>query len=439
MRKSYKMTMKVLVASFFLTFNIAEAQLTVIAEGDVYSVGGVSDNGVVSLQINVGGKTFIWTASGGLVQIGALAPGIQVVGRTPISSDGTLVTSGFTNTATGTREISTYNIATSTWTNRGALAAIGSGGGESFPWGISPDGNTIVGLGFLTGGLAHAVKWTQDSGVVDLGSMVSGQNSRANAVNGDGNVIVGWQDLQGKPARGAKWVNGVETLITDNNGINVGEAGGVSADGNIIIGANLPSPYVWDAATGLTFITHPNASVNFRGGATGISADGKKVIGFYRPFSSPALAGEGFIWTKTDGRINLNNYATSLGIATNGITMSLPTAISQDGMKIAGVGLNASNIPIAFYLDLTQYLSVNDTAKDKNDIAVYPNPVSDILYFKGNIKIEKAEIYNMVGQKVKSFDSVNDQINVASLSKGDYILQYSVKGKGPQTYKFIKK
>ena len=72
-------------------------------------------------------------------------------------------------------------------------------------------------------------------------------------------------------------------------------------------------------------------------------------------------------------------------------------------------------------------------------MGVYPNPVTDILYFKGTGKIEKAEIYNMVGQKVKSFDSVEGQIDVSSLSKGDYILQYSMKGGKQETYKFIKK
>jgi hypothetical protein len=65
--------------------------------------------------------------------------------------------------------------------------------------------------------------------------------------------------------------------------------------------------------------------------------------------------------------------------------------------------------------------------KDKNNIGIYPNPVADILYLKGAGKIEKAEIYNMVGQKVKSLNAVESQIDVSSLSKGDYILQYSVK------------
>ncbi len=306
---------------------------------------------------------------------------------------------------------------------------------------MSPDGNTVVGLGYIAAGPseAHAIKWDQTNGLVDLGSMVPGRSSRANAVNADGNVVVGWQDEPNGSRRGAKWVNGIESFITDNNGNNVGEAQGVSADGNAIVGMANFTPFIWRAATGMTIITHPNASFFFRGAATGISGDGKKVIGYYRPFGGIPMAGEGFIWTQEDGRINLNEYAEALGIATNGITMGLPTAISQDGTKMAGTGLDASYNIVTFYLDISQYLSVKDPVQNKNDKGIYPNPVNDILYFKGTGKIEKAEIYNMVGQKIKSFDSVEGQINVSSLLKGNYILRYSVKGGEQESYKFIKK
>jgi hypothetical protein len=67
------------------------------------------------------------------------------------------------------------------------------------------------------------------------------------------------------------------------------------------------------------------------------------------------MSGRRFIWTSETGRVNLNDYAVGLGIATNGVTMGLPLAISQDGKKIAGVGMNASNQMVAFYLDLTSF------------------------------------------------------------------------------------
>lgn len=77
--------------------------------------------------------------------------------------------------------------------------------------------------------------------------------------------------------------------------------------------------------------------------------------------------------------------------------------------------------------------------KTNHDIGIYPNPVTSILYFKGVEKIDKVEIYNMVGQKVKTFNSVDHQIDVSSLLSGDYILRYSVEGEKQQSYKFIKR
>lgn len=437
MKNFYRMSIKILTAYLFLKFGFAEAQLTVIGLGN-YNVGAVSDNGVVSMHTSAG-AIYKWNAAGGLVQIGSISNGYPAAGRTIVSNDGTKISSSITNTATGFNEISTYDVATSTWVNRGGLVPTGWDGSVSSTWGMSTNGNTIVGLGFLTAANAHAVKWDEVGGMIDLGSMVPGRSSRANAINAAGTVIVGWQDEPTGTRSGAKWQDGVESFITDNNGNNVGEAGGISADGNTIIGAANPNPYVWNAASGLTYITHPNASFSFKGGATGISADGKKVIGYYRAFGAPPMSGEGFIWTAATGRINLNDYAASLGIATNGVTMGLPLAISQDGKKIAGSGTNASGQIIAFYLDTSEFLSVNDAVKEKNSMGIYPNPVTDILYFKGKEKIEKAEIYNMVGQKVKSLDTVEGQIDVSSLSKGDYILQYSVKGVIQEAYKFIKK
>ncbi|WP_278352044.1 T9SS type A sorting domain-containing protein [Chryseobacterium gleum] len=429
--------MKILTACLFLKLGIVKAQLTVIGLGN-YNVGAVSDNGVVSLHTSAG-AIYKWDASGGLVQIGSISNGYPAAGRTIVSNDGTKISSSVTNAATGFNEISTYDVATATWVNRGGLVPTGWDGSVSSTWGMTANGNTIVGLGFLTAANAHAVKWDEVNGMIDLGSIVQGRSSRANAINASGTVIVGWQDESNGTRSGAKWQDGVESFITDNNGNNVGEAGGISADGSTIIGSANPNPYVWNAVSGLTYITHPNASFSFKGGATGISGDGTKVIGYYRAFGAPPMSGEGFIWTSATGRVNLNDYAVSLGIATNGVTMGLPLAISQDGKKIAGMGVNASNQMVAFYLDTSEYLSVNDVVKEKNNMGIYPNPVTDILYFKGTGKIEKAEIYNLVGQRVKSFNTVEGQIDVSSLSKGAYILEYSVKGGKQQTYKFIKK
>jgi uncharacterized membrane protein len=412
------------------------AQLTVMGIGN-YTVGGISDNGVVSMHTS-DGAVYKWDSVNGLVQIGTISNGYPAAGRTLITSDGSKIASSVTNAGTNFNEISTYNVGSSIWTNLGGLVPTGWDGSVSSTWGMSPNGNTIVGLGWINAGTAHAVKWTAQTGMTDLGSMIANSSSRANAVNADGSVIVGWQDQADGFRTGARWVNGIESFITNINGDFVGEAGDVSADGNTIIGLDTPEPYVWNSTTGLTYITHPNSSAFFRGGATGISADGSKVIGFFRPFPGPPMTGEGFFWTASGGRVNLNDYATGLGVNTQGVTMSLPLAISQDGNKIAGVGMNSSNQIVAFYLDLTGYLSTDDMIKIKDNVSIYPNPVKDIIYIKTTGKIDRADVYNKVGQRVAFFNSVEDKIDVSSLSPGNYILQILVKGEVSQNFKFIK-
>jgi hypothetical protein len=58
-------------------------------------------------------------------------------------------------------------------------------------------------------------------------------------------------------------------------------------------------------------------------------------------------------------------------------------------------------------------------------LSAYPNPAQDILWFDNpnHIKIDKAEIYNITGQKLRTIDDVNDFIYVGSLTSGLYFVK----------------
>jgi len=428
MKKFYKLSLPLLGA--VMMSSQLSAQVSEIAPQLLYPTG-VSADGVVVM--NGGNSILKWDAENGLVSIGEITNGYDFGGQVLISDDGKKITAGITNPESNLNEISLYDVDSQSWTYLGGLTPEGMDGSLSSSWGMSADGTTIVGLGWTAAGDAHGVKWDAANGMIDLGSTVTDRSSRANAINGDKTVIVGWQDDETGYRAAVRWVNGVQEHITDNEGNNVGEAGGVSSDGKTVIGYNGFYPYVWNDTKGYQEIQHPNAGMFFRGGATGISADGKTVIGFFRGWPGPPMTGEGFIWTEEDGRINLNDYVTSLGMDTKGITFALPLAISQDGKKIAGVGTNDAGI-VAFYIDLSQSMATQNVSK--STMAVAPNPVKDVLNISG-AKTENVEIYNFVGQKVVSAKLNNGKLDVSSLAKGAYIIKVNVTGKS-QNLKFIK-
>jgi hypothetical protein len=72
----------------------------------------------------------------------------------------------------------------------------------------------------------------------------------------------------------------------------------------------------------------------------------------------------------------------------------------------------------------------------RNEISVYPNPVSDVLYFdEADSEIEKIIFYDISGRKVLEQNQVN-AIDVSHLEKGTYILKIVVE-QGIQTKKII--
>jgi probable HAF family extracellular repeat protein len=130
----------------------------------------------------------------------------------------------------------------------------------SAAYGASDDGKVVVGLGWNGCKYAHAFRWEDSTGMVDLGTL-NGESTRANNVSGDGKVVVGWQQDVTGPRLGAKWVNGAQEMIQGPHGP-VGEAFAANRDGSLIVGSlcqfasrenpnPTPSGWMWTAANGV--------------------------------------------------------------------------------------------------------------------------------------------------------------------------------------------
>ena len=306
---------------------------------------------VVGYNLN---EFWYWTPEQGLVSIGGIAPSAGGAGSAGVSDDGTRIGYTILGPQTGKTEGAFYDVASGQTTSIGTFGFSCDLSATSC-WGVSGDGNSMVGLGWHAACAARGYRFSTSAGLVDLGSTVSGSASRANACNSNGTVIAGWQDSSSGARQGAVWINGVQRIITTQAGATLGEAGAVSADGTWVIGqgasTNSFRGWRWSQATGYQALpASPIPTLN-RTFPTAVSADGSRILLFYRTQFPPSTAGEGYMWI--NGTITpLETLAAQAGITlTPDIRMALPLGMSPDGYTIVGTARTAAGVQ-GFILDL---------------------------------------------------------------------------------------
>ncbi|MDR6405835.1 MULTISPECIES: reprolysin-like metallopeptidase [Chryseobacterium] len=106
---------------------------------------------------------------------------------------------------------------------------------------------------------------------------------------------------------------------------------------------------------------------------------------------------------------------------------------------VCGINFNDGEVEDYNVVVTATPLATNDVAGPKNDIQLYPNPVSDILNITKVSDKAAYKIYSAAGQLVKQGTISNGQINVSELIKGAYVISIEDKGKDIFSSKFIKK
>jgi probable HAF family extracellular repeat protein len=212
-------------------------------------------------------------------------------------------------------------------------------------FGASDDGRVIVGLGWDSCRYAHAFRWEETTGMIDLGSTTAG-SSRANDVSGNGQVVVGWQEAAVGFRQGAKWVNLRQELIRGPSGV-VGEAFAANRDGSLIVGTGcepgnplVSSAWAWTADAGVRcFPVNRPSSLPALPYLTSMLAtsDNGRVIGGAFHFG---LNSEALLWLDGQGHF-LTEYLRSNGYpdAFRGwVNSGFVTGVSPDGRTIVGYG-----------------------------------------------------------------------------------------------------
>jgi hypothetical protein len=133
------------------------------------------------------------------------------------------------------------------------------------------------------------------------------------------------------------------------------------------------------------------------------------------------------VWTQIG--TNINGEAT---VDMSGWNVSL----SSDGKTVIigapandGNGANSGHVRV---FDLSALLASDSFVL--NRFSIYPNPVSEMLNIslQDNLTLEKVNIYNTLGQLVKT--EKQNKINVSTLSKGSYFVEViTPKGKATKT------
>lgn len=300
----------------------------------------VGANGFVVAANAFSGGGQYWMPTSGVVSIG----GTQT---NAISRDGKTIlgraldSRGFENAAIwqGGRE---WRLLGSFTPNAQACDRLLSG-----TFGASADGKVVVGLGWNGCRIAHAFRWEESTGMVDLGA-ANATSSRANSVSGDGRVVVGWvEDVTGF-RRGAKWVDGAQEIILNRNGHFVGEAFGANSTGSIVVGANCDptdstgptTGWTWTPATGIQCYPVrrpadiPNYPYQTQMYAT--SEDGRVIGGAF----TFGLESQSLVWIDGESFF-LKDYLRANGVADafeGWVNTGFVLDVTPDGRTLVGYG-----------------------------------------------------------------------------------------------------
>jgi probable HAF family extracellular repeat protein len=299
--------------------------------GGTYSSGNaVSGNGLVVAGTAIfdhRGFPVRWAAGG----IEPLIPLSSFGGvAEAISFDGSVITGNTSN------QVYRWNEATGM-----ELIAAAPGMSSCRGFGISANGDVIVGFCTYTGGGRRAFRWTEATGMTDLGPVAGYSEVRAWGVSADGQAIAG--TLQ-NPSSGAQraftWTEaGGFRVIPPLPGTNQCSGFAISGDGLVVVGScrsgQNAQAFRWAEATGMERISSfAESDVT----AYGVDWAGDVVVG--------GSSRGAWLWTLSSGGVHLQSFLGSAVPSSHALWVAY--SVSHDGRAISGTTDDGSLIDEAF-------------------------------------------------------------------------------------------
>ena len=331
-----------------ITFALTPGAPKLYQLGYAAFVNGLSGDGSTAVgDYGRGGPVFQWTPKNGVVSMNVASPGSNV----SISRNGRYISTNLLDANTDT-DLGAYR-----WDARNGwvrVKPVGYCGTDSnLSMAVSNDGS-VFGYTYNTCTDYKAFRWIPNTAIGSIEFKSSFKhsdgtwaNSRVDQVSADGSVAVGWQEADWGGWLGTIWRNGRPELITDANGDPVSEAFTVSGDGSTAAGQIFDGQYPFDGS-GWRRNTVPGSPLEYIPGFPGVSdtnpyamnSDGKVMVGYSGNRWFDFVYTGPFLWTPQLGTVPLDDFVKNQGTPVEQwSTLFTPSAVSDDGGTIAGVGL----------------------------------------------------------------------------------------------------
>jgi hypothetical protein len=212
-------------------------------------------------------------------------------------------------------------------------------------YGVTADGNTVVGMQWYADWNVRAFTWTEADGYDMLGTSTE-YNTRANGISANGLVIYGWAEPNWSRTP-VIWHNNAMIFIDETQ---YGEAAGASASGNYVTGSLGAGGFIWSHTEGVTLFTNTLNSGTLNpmtildnGTAFGYTGEG------FPPTPDQRRA---FVRYPDGTMTTFNDYVQSRGWfdASDWIFFSI-NDVTPDGNKFIGAAELPSGDWISFMLD----------------------------------------------------------------------------------------
>jgi hypothetical protein len=142
----------------------------------------------------------------------------------------------------------------------------------------------------------------------------------------------------------------------------------------------------------------------------------------------------------TEKKIRWTNPASDIGgnltMFINNDLIDFPDYISPEKPEF-----DLDNAGWTFFDDFVYQIAEPTGIKKvkQGDLHIYPNPAVDVLYLSIQDQLRRIDIYNSMGQLVKSIDNSERKIDISDLNPGMYMLNVTDMGDTVYKSKFIKK